>query len=123
LRTFATATQPAVPDLDALLREVDPAVQYLAPFSREFGFFFGDNSYVDTARDAEGHYARVFGVVDQRDFSGYTPQMQQVVNALIAAGDLQTLKAQGSNSYPAAGTAGHPHPFSGTYPHVVARSG
>jgi phospholipid/cholesterol/gamma-HCH transport system substrate-binding protein len=119
LRTFATTSQPLAPALDAVLRQVNPALAYLAPYDREFGAFFANvGSAVDT-HDALGNLGRVHAVVSETSAAVWSPAMQRALNALIAAGGVSKIHSEGVNAYPDPGTVGTPQPPSGHYTRVV----
>jgi phospholipid/cholesterol/gamma-HCH transport system substrate-binding protein len=118
LRSFATTSQPLAPALDAVLRQVNPALAYLAPYHREFGAFFANvGSAVDT-HDALGNIGRVHAVVSETSAAVWSPAMQRALNALIAAGGVSKLHREGVNGYPEPGAVGKPQPPSGNYTRV-----
>jgi virulence factor Mce-like protein len=122
LRTFATTSQPLAPALDAVLRQANPALGYLAPYHREFGAFFANvGSAVDT-HDALGNVGRVHAVVSETSAAVWSPAMQKALNALIAVGGVSKLHSEGLNGYPEPGTVGAPAAPSGNYTRVVPDS-
>jgi phospholipid/cholesterol/gamma-HCH transport system substrate-binding protein len=118
LRTFATTSQPLAPALDAVLRQANPALAYLAPYHREFGAFFANvGSAVDT-HDALGNVGRVHAVVSETSAAVWSPAMQKALNALIAVGGVSKIHSEGVNAYPEPGSVGEPAPPSGRYTRV-----
>ncbi len=118
LRTFATTARPLGPALDAVLRQANPALAYVAPYHREFGAFFANvGSAVDT-HDALGNLGRVHAVVSETSAAVWSPAMQKALNALIAVGGVSKIHSEGVNAYPEPGTVGTPERPSGTYTRV-----
>jgi phospholipid/cholesterol/gamma-HCH transport system substrate-binding protein len=120
LRSFSDATVPVAPALDSVLRQVNPALTYLAPFHREFGSFFANVGSVIDTRDAMGKIGRVHPVVSETSAAIWTPQMRDALNALLDAGGLSKIHREYNNAYPKPGTIGKPQQFDGVYPQVEA---
>ncbi len=110
LTDFAAAARPAVGGLDDSLRQVNPVLRYLAPYSREIGAFFANQGAWNEVTDATGHVGRVQGVLSERAFAQTTPETKRAIEALLDVGILRKLHDQGENSYPAPGTVARPRP-------------
>jgi ABC-type transporter Mla subunit MlaD len=109
LKPASQTLKTVVLPLDALLRQADPALAYLAPYNREFGSFFSNvNSFVDT-KDALGYRGRVFPMIGTADFTNLNPTEKNLLDALIKAGSLGLINGGGFNAYPQPGTAGQPN--------------
>ena len=120
LRSFSGPGAAALPQVDVLLRELDPMLSYLAPYARDAGAFFADQRSALGAVDATGHLARVYGIVSRSTYASFTPDMRQAFDALAAAGAAGVSLGQGTNAYPAPGQIADPHQFAGRYPRVEA---
>lgn len=93
------------PTARATLADVNPMLAYIAPYAPDIAAFFTNWTAMLANSDVNGHYVRVF----------------PVINAQSIKGDplpLNTGLLDESNAYPAPGESTNPGPFSGTYPHV-----
>jgi phospholipid/cholesterol/gamma-HCH transport system substrate-binding protein len=115
LKGFGEASKPVAPALDAVLRQANPALAYLAPYHREFGAFFANIGSVIDTQDALGKIGRVHPVVSETSLAVWTPEMRDALNALIDAGGAEKLHREYSNPYPAPGTVGKPEQYDGSY--------
>jgi phospholipid/cholesterol/gamma-HCH transport system substrate-binding protein len=121
LQTFSNATAGALPGIDALLRQLNPAIAFLAPYNREIGAFFASNGSINQPADALGHVARVHAEVDARSLNTFTPAMRTLLEDLSKVGLVSLVQGDiGANPYPAPGTIANPQPFSGDVPGVNA---
>jgi phospholipid/cholesterol/gamma-HCH transport system substrate-binding protein len=121
LKPASQTLKTVVLPLDALLRQADPALAYLAPYNREFGSFFSNvNSFVDT-KDALGYRGRVFPMIGTADFTNLNPTEKKLLDALIKAGSLGLINGGGFNPYPQPGTAGQPNSNSNWHQVQAAR--
>ena len=134
LQPFATATRPllaalrafsgpgatALPQVDALLRDLRPMLAYLAPYARDMGAFFANQRSALSAHDATSNLIRVFAIVSRSTYASFTPELRAAFDALVDAGAAGVSLRQGTNAYPAPGQIADPHGFSGTYPRVQA---
>lgn len=121
LRTFTTAARPLVPSLDALLRQLSPALAYLAPYRREFGAFFANVGSANDTRDAVGQIARVHPQVSEASGSTLQPEAKKALDAILKAGLATRAHVIGTNPYPKPGGVAEPKPFDGSYPRVQAQ--
>jgi phospholipid/cholesterol/gamma-HCH transport system substrate-binding protein len=123
LKTFSSAARPAIPGIEALLREANPALAYLQPYAKEIGGFvenFGD--VVQKENDTPGDYiGRCLCPISTQSYTGYTPQEQALVQALIKAGGLGGIANPTSNPLRQPGLLPNAsQPYSGTYPRISA---
>lgn len=118
LRLLTTAGTPAIASLDALLRQTNPMLAYLQGYVGDIGTFFATVGSATDTVDVLGNLARLQLLFDPASLTGFTPQMQQLLQALVGAGGLGKVNAITLNAYPKPGTAGNPQPFSGTYPRL-----
>ncbi|KRF17059.1 hypothetical protein ASG90_06935 [Nocardioides sp. Soil797] len=96
-----------IPDLRVNLADLNPMLAFLNPYGRDLSAFFANWTAMLSNRDANGHYLRIFPVLNEQSIKG---------NPLpLNSGPLDK-----SNAYPAPGESANPGPFSGTYPHVEA---
>jgi phospholipid/cholesterol/gamma-HCH transport system substrate-binding protein len=116
LRTFASASPPAVRAIDSAITELNPALAYVNPFSRELGSFFGNVGSLNDVADHVGHLGRVFPVLGPASLTALTPTERQLVESMFAPA-ATTFKEE-TNAYPQAGSIGDPKPFSGSVPRV-----
>jgi phospholipid/cholesterol/gamma-HCH transport system substrate-binding protein len=122
LKGFSRASTPAVPAIEALLRQANPALSYLEPYSEEVGGFlenFGDGLQKE---NATGDYiGRCLCVVSAESYSGFTPEEQALVQALIKAGGLGGIANPTANALRRPGLLPNADtPYNGTYPRITA---
>jgi phospholipid/cholesterol/gamma-HCH transport system substrate-binding protein len=119
LRRFAPATTAMLPALEAVLRQANPLLAYLAPYALDLGSFFSGTRAATEVTDSTGHYGRLDVGFNQSSLAGaLTPQQTQALNALLQSGLLNKVSTLNQNPYPAARGAQNPTPFSGEYPHL-----
>jgi phospholipid/cholesterol/gamma-HCH transport system substrate-binding protein len=118
LTRFSPPATRLTSPLQALLRQANPLLAYLAPYALEFGSLFPSMAASSHYRDGSGGFARIASITSSQMVSGVSPQEDQLVLALQKAGLLPFLAIKGYNPYPRPGTSAHPVPFSGTYPHI-----
>lgn len=122
LRVFATTAQPLAPAIDALLRQINPALAYLAPYNREFGAFFANVGALVDTHDALGQLGRVHALVSEASLVNWSPAMRKALEALLTTSGLSKFKYHWTNPYPAPGTVGDPKPATGDYTRVMPDS-
>jgi phospholipid/cholesterol/gamma-HCH transport system substrate-binding protein len=108
LSQFSGALQPAIGPLDANLRQLIPALDYVKPFADEFGSFFGDVGQVNAYHDATGALGRVHVMMSESTFTMFSPQTRKAVDALLQAGAGQLIRKEQRNPNPMPGTIGNP---------------
>ena len=109
LRPGANSLSTIVGPLDAMLRQIDPALAYWASYSREFGNLFSNVGSITNSPDGLGDRGRVFGMVGAVDYTGLNTQENALLNALINTGTFNVLHGTQFNAYPMPGTAGTPN--------------
>jgi virulence factor Mce-like protein len=122
LRSFSSASTPAIPGIEALLREANPALLYLKPYSAEIGGFLQNFGNVGHKQNSTGDFiGRCLCPISSQSYTGYTPQEQALVQALIRAGGLGGIANPTSNPLRAPGLLPvADQPFTGSYPRISA---
>lgn len=109
----------AVGPLDAFLRQANPFLGYLKPYSKEIGTWFGSVGSAVGFKDAYGYKGRVFAMVSPEDYTNFTADQKRLLGALMGALPAGGLKPQ-SNVFPKPGDPGQERPFDGGYTRVQA---
>jgi phospholipid/cholesterol/gamma-HCH transport system substrate-binding protein len=112
--SLATMIRP----LDAFLRQVNPTVDYLKDYNKEFSSFFSNVGATVSGKDVLGHKARVFALVGPNQFTNLPKPALDALEALVEAGGAQGLYNIQKNSFPKPGTVGAEKPFDGEYERV-----
>jgi phospholipid/cholesterol/gamma-HCH transport system substrate-binding protein len=122
LKSFSSAAQPAVPGIEALLRETNPALAYLKPYYKEVGGFLENFGNIVQKQNGSGDYlGRCLCPVSAESYTGYTPAEQALVRALIKAGALGGIANPTANPLRQPGLLPAANqPFTGTYPRMKA---
>jgi hypothetical protein len=122
LRSFSSAAQPAIPGIEALLREANPALAYLQPYSKEIAGFLENFGNILQKENVTGDYiGRCLCPISSQSYTGYTPQEQALVQALIRAGGLGGIANPTANPLRQPGLLpAADQPFTGSYPHISA---
>jgi phospholipid/cholesterol/gamma-HCH transport system substrate-binding protein len=120
LKRFSPVATALMSPLQAVLRQANPLLAYLAPYALDFGTLFSSMDGPNHYRDGSAGYARVAAILSNNLISGVSPQEDQLMLALQKAGILPFLAIKQYNPYPRPGTATHPVPYSGTYPQIQA---
>jgi ABC-type transporter Mla subunit MlaD len=122
LKSFSRSATPAVPSIEALLRQTNPALAYLEPYYKEIaGFLENFGNGIQKENGTGDYIGRCLCPISVQSYSGFTPQEQALVQALIKAGGLGGIANPTANPLrqpgllPAADT-----PFTGTYPRITA---
>lgn len=118
LRRLGAPATAFVPTLDAVLREVRPIVDYVGPYAKDIGSFFGGVGQATTARDATGNLARIQPVLNPSALTLFGETERKAMEQLLGAGLARLATFRGTNSYPKPDTLATPKAFSGTYPRV-----
>lgn len=90
------------------LADLNPMLNYLEPYGADVSAFFTNLAGAFRQSDPNGHYWRVFAIVNEQSLKG----LPYATNVLVPGGN-------GSNAYQEPGGALTPVPFTGTYPRVV----
>ena len=118
LRRFAGPTTALVPALDDTLRELRPAMAYLAPYSKDIASFFASTGQaVYAGRDATGHVARLQPILNPTALPIVGTDERRAMNALLGAGLARLIDIRGVNNYPQPDTLANPRPLT-RYPRV-----
>lgn len=94
-----------IPDLRVDLAELNPMLAFLQPYGRDLAAFFSNWTAMLSNRDVNGHYLRIFPVLNEGSIKGNPLELN---NGFLDK----------SNAYPFPGESVDPGPFTGTYPHV-----
>jgi len=104
LKDFSGETKDAVPSIDALMRELNPALRYLKPHARDIGTVWANlGSAVDT-RDVTGNLGRVHALVDEETVNGLPKEVYEVVQQLATLGGFSNVRGVKRNAYPDPGS-------------------
>jgi phospholipid/cholesterol/gamma-HCH transport system substrate-binding protein len=102
---FSKDTSDLVPPARDVLADLNPALAYLQPYGPDIAAFFTNFGSWASQGNQDGKWARVSLIFSEQSLRNYP------VSTNI--GPLNR-----SNAYPAAGSSGHPYPFTGIYPRV-----
>jgi phospholipid/cholesterol/gamma-HCH transport system substrate-binding protein len=119
LKEFSADARPSVEPLDLALRELNPALQYIAPYHRELAAVLANMGSAFN-HDKYGHFGHVFPLVSPASAAVWSPQMREALDALSKAGFIGKFVQADTNAYPKPGTSPNPQPFDGKYPIVKA---
>jgi phospholipid/cholesterol/gamma-HCH transport system substrate-binding protein len=118
LRRLGSPATAFVPTLDAVLRELRPAIEYLGPYGKDIGSFFAGVGQATTARDATGHLARLQPVLNPTAFTLAGEAEKKALEQLLGAGIARLVNFKGTNNYPKPNTLATPSAFTGAYPRL-----
>lgn len=117
-RTDPATTALAGP-LQAVLRQADPLIAYLAPYKQESGTLFSSMYGAASYKDATANYGRTATVVSANVLSGVSQTIQNVLQDLAKAGAISFIDHIKENPYPKPLADDRPLvPFTGAYPRV-----
>ena len=109
LRDFAPAFEKAIGPLDSFLRETNPALEFFAPFEREFGSFFANAGSANEYYDSIGALGRVHAMIGPTSIKGVlTPAEKKALNALLETGGITEFFGTKHNAYPLPDTVQKP---------------
>jgi len=120
LRDAAPALATALPGLDLVLRDLRPALAYLAPYATDIGMALGGLAQGVATRDAVSHVARLQPIVNPEMLPLLGAGERESIRQLLGAGLARNLVLSGQNALPAPKTFANPKPWSGAYP-VIRR--
>ena len=106
LRLLAPPTVRALPQVRAILCQVNPIAKYLRPYAEDVATFLNNLGSVTNYYDATGHAARLYITVGPKDAAIATPENAKILNALLATGAAGGEGTMGYNPYPAPGHIG-----------------
>lgn len=120
LQDFSGETKDAVPALDELLRQLNPALRYLKPHARDLSTVWANlGSGVDT-RDAVGNLGRVHALVDEETVTGLPKEVYDIIDGLANVGGVTMVRGVRRNAYPDPGSRKAPTPGKGSPPQLKA---
>ena len=119
LQRFSPVATALAGPLETTLRQANPLLAYLEPYALDLGSLFPSMEAPVHYRDASAGFGRVASIQSNNLVTGVNPSEDTVVLALEKAGLLPMLAVKDYNPYPKPGTAGHPVPYSGKYPHIT----
>jgi phospholipid/cholesterol/gamma-HCH transport system substrate-binding protein len=121
LKAFAKVAKPAIPAIDSLTSQADPALNFLKPYYRDVGNFLQNFGGTFQRENIAGTYiGRCLCPFSAESYAQMTPAEQALVQALLKAG-VGGIANPNSNSLRPPGSA--PNflaGYSGTYPHITA---
>ena len=94
-----------VPTLRTDLADLNPALSFLRPYGPDLAAFFVNWTDMLHSQDANGHFLRIFPVLNEGSYKGLPIPLNYGV-------------LDKSNAYPRPGESVNPGPFTGTYPRV-----
>jgi phospholipid/cholesterol/gamma-HCH transport system substrate-binding protein len=104
LKDFSGATEDAVPSIDALMRNLNPALRYLKPHARDIGTVWANLGSATDTRDVTGNLGRVHALVDEETITGLPKEVSDVVQQLTTIGGFSNVRGVKRNAYPEPGT-------------------
>ena len=120
LKSFAQVAKPAIPAIDALTSQADPALNFLKPYYKDVGNFLENFGGTFQRENIAGTYiGRCLCPFSAESYAQMTPAEQTLVQALIKAG-VGAIANPTSNSLRPPGIAPNfDSAFSGSYPHIT----
>lgn len=94
-----------IPTTRAALADVNPMLAFLQPYGPDLAAFMAHWNAMLGNSDANGHYLRIFPVLNEGSFKGLPLPLNRGI-------------LDKSNAYPVPGESVRPGPFEGTYPRV-----
>jgi phospholipid/cholesterol/gamma-HCH transport system substrate-binding protein len=104
LKDFSGETKDAVPDLDAFLRNLNPALRYLKPHARDIGTVWANLGSATDTRDVTGNLGRVHALVDEETVNGLPKEVYDIIDGLSNLGGMTRIRGVQRNAYPDPGT-------------------
>ncbi|MDO9409310.1 MlaD family protein [Patulibacter sp.] len=104
LKDFSGATKDAVPSIDALMRNLNPALRYLKPHARDIGTVWANLGSATDTRDVTGNLGRVHALVDEETITALPKQVYDAVEQLTNIGGFGHVHGVKRNAYPDPGT-------------------
>ncbi|MEV4418941.1 MlaD family protein [Patulibacter sp. NPDC049589] len=120
LKDFSGETKTAIPALDGLLRETNPALRYLKPHATELGTVWANLGSAIGTRDVSSQLGRVHAIVDDRTVNGLPKEVYDAVQQVLTLGGLTKTRGIGFNAYPDPGSRKDPKALQGTPPQLRA---
>jgi len=104
LKDFSGETKDAVPSIDALMRQLNPALRYLKPHARDIGTVWANLGSATDTRDVTGNLGRVHALIDEETVNGLPKEVYEVVQQLATIGGFSNVRGVKRNAYPDPGT-------------------
>ncbi|MCW2984566.1 MAG: virulence factor Mce family protein [Conexibacter sp.] len=101
-------TAAALPQLKRTLCQLNPTVDYLAPYAKEAVAVIQNVASTTAYYDANGHAVRLHALVGDNNIAGMTSLQSQAMKLLLDSKLLGGAHALGYNPYPRPGDAGPP---------------
>ncbi|HWU20580.1 MAG TPA: MlaD family protein [Nocardioides sp.] len=101
----STALSQVIPSARSVLADLNPMLAFVQPYSHDLAAFLANWNAMLTASDVNGHYLRIFPVLNEQSLKGLPIPLNEGI-------------LDKSNAYPSPGGSRTPGPFTGTYPHV-----
>jgi phospholipid/cholesterol/gamma-HCH transport system substrate-binding protein len=120
LKDFSGATEDAVPSIDALMRNLNPALRYMKPHAREIGTVWANLGSANDTRDVTGNLGRVHALIDEETLNGLPKEVYEIVQQLGTAGGLTKVRGVLRNAYPKPGLRRSPTTESTGPPRLTA---
>jgi phospholipid/cholesterol/gamma-HCH transport system substrate-binding protein len=118
VRRVSPAGTRALPQVGAVLRELNPALKHLSPYWREAGAFFVNFKSASNYYDATGNALRNQADVSEASAMTWPDELYDVVKAIYSTGLVRKIRTLGNNAYPAPGVVGRMTEFTGKYPRL-----
>jgi phospholipid/cholesterol/gamma-HCH transport system substrate-binding protein len=118
LRAIAPTAKSVVRPLDGLVRELGPAIVYLAPYANDAAHLLYMLDSAGSGHDANGELGRIVPLFSSATLSAIAPQLQQALATLQSLGLANALNLKGVNAYPAPGSAAAPGALTSAYPRI-----
>jgi phospholipid/cholesterol/gamma-HCH transport system substrate-binding protein len=119
LARFANDASAFIDPLERVLREANPLLEYLSPYSAELGAFFSNLRSGVGAVDATGNLARAHLIVSESTVAGMPADLDAAYKALVETGAISEVRgARHNNPHPPPGGIERPTTFSGSYPRL-----
>ena len=93
LRLLAPSTVRALPQVRAILCQVNPMAKYLRPYAEDVATLLNNMGSVTNYYDATGHAARIYVTVGPKDSAIASEANARLVNALLATGSMSRTDA------------------------------
>jgi phospholipid/cholesterol/gamma-HCH transport system substrate-binding protein len=110
LKRFSPRLERAIQPIDSVVRQANPFLEYVTPYQREIGAFFGNVGSAVDIQDNISNMAHLLLLFGPSNFPGVlTENEQRAVKALIDAGAIgKFYNVPKHNSYPKPGSGVHP---------------
>ncbi len=118
LRDVSSATAPLMDELGPLLATLNPALQHLGRYSREFGSFFANVGAPNNEYDALGAIIRVHPLVGPENLGLLDAKSRELFDRVLDVTGVGRIRKLQRNPFPEPGTIGTPRPWDGKVPRI-----